>query len=88
MNSTAKHEEEGTIQTMHSATTTSLDTPPSCLEFSPASPEYLVVGTYHLELNEPGAAGTQLEGEDIGPIIGKQDRSGNLLIFHLQGDDL
>ncbi|KAK2803217.1 hypothetical protein FQN50_007084 [Emmonsiellopsis sp. PD_5] len=36
------------IQTPHSLSTVFLDQPPSCLEFCPAAPDYLVIGTYLL----------------------------------------
>lgn len=88
MDSLIDHGDEERIQSIHSITTTILDTPPSCLEFSPVAPEFLVVGTYYLERNESGAAGDHSENEAERSVASKQDRSGSLLIFRLQGDSL
>lgn len=82
------HGEETRIQSIHSVSTTILETPPSCLEFSPVTPEYLVVGTYYLERNESRAAGKDSESEDEIAIAAKQNRSGSLVVFRLQGDSL
>ncbi|KAK2804454.1 hypothetical protein FQN51_002098 [Onygenales sp. PD_10] len=41
------------IQTPHSLSTVFLDQPPSCLEFCPAAPDYLVIGTYLLSQSTP-----------------------------------
>ena len=48
-----------------------LDLPPSCIEFSPLSPHYFVVGTYYLEA-ESGASHKPA-----------QDRRGSLILFNL-----
>lgn len=82
------HGEETRNQSIHSLSTTILETPPSCLEFSPVTPEYFVVGTYHLERNESGAAEKDSETDDESPIAAKQNRSGSLEVFRLQGDSL
>jgi len=39
---------ESVIQHPQSATTVFLDQPPSCLQFCPAAPDYVVIGTYLL----------------------------------------
>lgn len=83
-----KDEEDERIQSIHSVTTTILDTPPSCLEFSPGTPEYFVVGTYYLERKESGTTEDQPESGDERSVAAKQHRSGSLLIFRLQGDGL
>ena len=80
------HGDDGMIKSTHSVATTILDTPPSCLEFSPVTPEYFVVGTYHLERNESGAVESRPESEDERSVVAKQHRSGSLLIFRLQED--
>lgn len=46
-----------------------LDLPPSCIEFSPKLPNYLVVGTYNLEKEEDQ------------PAARTQSRNGSLLLF-------
>lgn len=63
------------VKTIRSFTSTILDLPPSCLEFSLAFPEFFVVGTYYLEQNN----------EDC---KAPQERSGSLSLFHLQARDL
>ena len=65
-----------------------LDSQPSCLEFSCHNPEYFVVGTYVLEAlqdPEPDASET-LEHDEISRP--KQTRSGSLMLFRLQGHNL
>lgn len=62
-----------------STTRTQLDLPPSCIEFAPGQQEYFVVGTYHLESKDEHEAENR-EAE--------QTRSGSLILFHLQGDNL
>ena len=65
-----------------------LDSQPSCLEFSCHNPEYFVVGTYVLEAHqksEPDESVT-LEQDDISRP--KQNRSGSLMLFRLQGHNL
>lgn len=63
-----------------SKTQTILDLPPSCLEFSPDSDRYFIVGTYFLEPDNYRA----------GRIETVQARSGSLILFHLgsRGIDL
>ncbi|KAK2770841.1 WD-40 repeat-containing protein [Colletotrichum kahawae] len=58
-----------------------LDLPPSCVEWCPSHPTYLVVGTYNLIKDEPGC--TDLENNEV--LTGKkpQNRSGSLIIFRL-----
>ncbi len=62
-----------------------LDSQPSCLEFSCRDPEYFVVGTYVLEAqenSEPNGSETSLQDEVSRP---KQTRKGSLMLFRLQG---
>ena len=64
-----------------------LDSQPSCLEFS-CHPEYFVVGTYVLDENQssgPGGSETLEQDEVSCP---KQNRSGSLMLFRLQGYNL
>ena len=73
-----------------SASTTSiiLDSQPSCLEFSPYNTEYFVVGTYVLEADEkPENGTTEIPKED--EVTRKlQKRSGSLILFRLQEQNL
>ena len=65
-----------------------LDSQPSCLEFSCHNPEYFVVGTYVLEAqqdSEPDGS-EALEQDEISRS--KQNRSGSLMLFRLQGHNL
>lgn len=65
-----------------------LDSQPSCLEFSCHNPEYFVVGTYVLEDHqslEPDGNETLEQYEISRP---KQNRSGSLMLFRLQGHNL
>ena len=65
-----------------------LDSQPSCLEFSRHNPEYFVVGTYVLEENETSEPnGSETSGQD-GISRPKQNRSGSLMLFRLQGQNL
>jgi len=56
-----------------SASSTVLDLPPSCIEFSIANPEFFVVGTYHLDA----------QGDDSS----QQTRKGSLILFRLRNDE-
>lgn len=57
-------------------TSTVLDLPPSCIEFSPVEPDYFIVGTYDLRLGEPERS--SLESR----------RSGNLVVFRYTESEL
>ncbi|KAK8044842.1 hypothetical protein PG993_004866 [Apiospora rasikravindrae] len=72
-----------------------LELPPSCIEFCPASPQYFVVGTYNLQkeeaLAEDGDAGS--DDDDNGDTTQKatrqiQNRNGSLVVFQLDGDEV
>ena len=61
---------------------------PSCLEFSCQDPEYFVVGTYVLEeheSSEPDGSEISEQDENSRP---KQNRSGSLMLFRLEGQNL
>ena len=76
--------EEATI----SSISITLDSQPSCLEFSRHNPEYFVVGTYVLEesqRSESDGRETSNQNEISRP---KQNRSGSLILFRLQGNNL
>lgn len=67
-----------------------LDLPPSCAEFCPAHPEYLVVGTYNLQKDDNAeAAAPDAQEEGDAPAAPKpQSRNGSLVVLKLQGDDM
>lgn len=67
-----------------------LDLPPSCAEFCPAHPEYLVVGTYNLQKDEGETASeTQDEETEDSPAAPKpQNRNGSLVVLKVHGDDM
>ncbi|PNP37175.1 hypothetical protein TGAMA5MH_10970 [Trichoderma gamsii] len=67
-----------------------LDLPPSCAEFCPAHPEYLVVGTYNLQKDDQAEATTSdAQEEGDAPAAPKpQSRNGSLVVLKLQGDDI
>ena len=76
--------EEATV----SSISITLESQPSCLEFSCHNPEYFVVGTYVLEApqnSEPDES-EALEQDEISRP--KQNRSGSLMLFRLQGHNL
>lgn len=76
--------EEATI----SSISITLDSQPSCLEFSRHNPEYFVVGTYVLEENKkPESDESETSGQDE-VSRSKQNRSGSLMLFRLQGHNL
>ena len=65
-----------------------LDLPPSCIEFCPVSRDHFVVGTYFLEKKEEGA--NVEESEDLDGETGKkpQTRTGSLILFKVDGDEV
>lgn len=52
-----------------------LDQPPSCLQFCPTAPDYLVIGTYLL-------SETKSQGED-GNVVVEQNKTGSLQLWKL-----
>ncbi|KAH6606256.1 wd40 repeat-like-containing domain-containing [Trichoderma cornu-damae] len=66
-----------------------LDLPPSCAEFCPAHPEYLVVGTYNLQKDDTAEAAWEAREEDDPPVAPKpQNRNGSLVVLKVEGDDI
>lgn len=63
-----------------------LDLPPSCIEFCPAHPDYLVVGTYNLQKEESAVA----EEPTQETVKKPQSRNGSLVVFRLaeNADDM
>ncbi|KAK0764614.1 hypothetical protein N5P37_002080 [Trichoderma harzianum] len=66
-----------------------LDLPPSCAEFCPAHPEYLVVGTYNLQKDDTEPASAQEEGDHDDSAAPKpQNRNGSLIVLKVEGNDV
>jgi diphthamide biosynthesis protein 7 len=69
-----------------------LDLPPSCIEFCPVARDYFVVGTYFLEkkeqdLNvEDAAEDEEQKSEDVDKT--PQTRTGSLILFKVEGDEM
>jgi diphthamide biosynthesis protein 7 len=64
-----------------------LDLPPSCIEFCPVARDYFVVGTYFLEKKEQDAAEDEEEkSEDVDKT--PQTRTGSLILFKVEGDEM
>ncbi|KAL1633500.1 hypothetical protein SLS56_002885 [Neofusicoccum ribis] len=71
------------MTSIKSIRTLTLDIPPSCIEFVPNHPDLFVVGTYFLEKKD-GDEGDAAEPPSDQP----QQRTGSLLLFRLDGDEL
>ena len=80
----AEDVEEATV----SSISVTLDSQPSCLEFSCHHPEYFVVGTYVLEERQSSEPDGSEELEQDGISRPKQNRSGSLMLFRLQRHNL
>ena len=76
--------EEATV----SSISITLDSQPSCLEFSCHHPEYFVVGTYVLEEHQSSESDGSKKLEQDENSRPKQNRSGSLMLFRLQGHNL
>jgi diphthamide biosynthesis protein 7 len=87
-----KMEENGTeISSIHSLR---LELPPCAVEFSPANPEYFVVGTYDLQREEPDQVETEATEEtgndDLSSAGQKrtQNRNGSLMVFRVEDNTM
>lgn len=60
-----------------------LDLPPSCVQFCPAHPEYLIIGTYNLQRDESDNAEVSSGGEKK-----SQSRNGSLVVYKTDGATL
>ena len=83
--------EEG--QLIESTISTTLDLPPSCIEFSPLNPELFIVGTYNLEKDDEAevaeyGSGEADEDEEQVKEKKKQERNGSLMLWKLDADRL
>lgn len=71
---------------------TVLDLPPSCVEFSPLSPELFVVGTYNLESEVAAQAtdenGDREENDETPHSKTVQSRNGSLILFQISDETL
>ncbi|KFY44128.1 hypothetical protein V494_01614 [Pseudogymnoascus sp. VKM F-4513 (FW-928)] len=81
--------DEGSLKNHAIATT--LDLPPSCIEFSQASPEYFVVGTYNLEKDDAEEPQNDQENDEDDKSkveVKTQERNGSLILYRLENDEL
>jgi len=69
------------ITSIHSSV---LPIPPSCVAFSPNSPDLFIVGTYFLEKNEDSKEASEEGYEEPQPQI----RNGSLILCKVSGDDM
>ena len=68
---------------------TTLDLPPSCIEFSRVSPDFFVVGTYNLEKDEgPEEPQENEDNENATKLKKPQERNGSLVLYGLKDDEL
>jgi diphthamide biosynthesis protein 7 len=69
-----------------------LDLPPSCIEFCPVARDYFVVGTYFLEKKEQDASveDAAVDEEEKSEDVEEkpQTRTGSLILFRIEGDDV
>jgi diphthamide biosynthesis protein 7 len=69
-----------------------LDLPPSCIEFCPVARDYFVVGTYFLEKKEQdasvGDAAEDQEEKSEDVDTKPQTRTGSLILFKVEGDEM
>jgi diphthamide biosynthesis protein 7 len=68
-----------------------LGLPPSCIQFCPAHPNLLVVGTYNLEKSEDDVQEGNKEADDDERVTATktpQSRNGSLLVFKVDGAKL
>ena len=73
------------VPVLRSHLATVLELPPSCIGFSPADPQFFVVGTYLLVSESDTSPTTQVQDVDnSGRRV--QVRSGSLILFYLKGD--
>ena len=65
-----------------------LDLPPSCIEFCPVARDYFVVGTYFLEKKEEEVKVEESEDLDGETEKKPQTRTGPLILFKVDGDEV
>lgn len=92
---TAMAEDEGTI--IKSLTSVQLPMEPACLEFCPAHPEYLIIGSWHL-IKDDHHDGTQAREQDEGDgpagdhqgvsASDKQRHMGRVDLYRIQGEQV
>jgi diphthine methyl ester acylhydrolase len=67
-----------------------LDKPPCCVEFSPDSPSYFLVGTYDLQ-NTAGTPDSRIgdtEEELDNGVVQPQERKGSIVVFRISHDKM
>jgi len=73
-----------------------LDLPPSCIAFCPTQPHLSIVGTYHLHDNRTTTHKPTPSATDADEAADDQDdtaqpaqtRSGSLILYELNGDEM
>ncbi|KAI1181010.1 hypothetical protein F4777DRAFT_182897 [Nemania sp. FL0916] len=77
---------EAKARAIKSLRSLTLDLPPSCIEFCPAHPDHLVIGTYNLQTEEPATEeGNENSDNEANYKKPKkpQSRNGSLVVFRL-----
>jgi diphthamide biosynthesis protein 7 len=78
-------------QSVASVWSSTLELPPSCIEFSPAHPNFFVVGTYNLQKDEESTQeqiSKRDEEDEHQESRQPQSRDGSLLVFKLDGNEV
>jgi diphthamide biosynthesis protein 7 len=77
------------VPVIASTASTTLDLPPSAVQFCAKHAEYFVVATYYLEKTEFTADAPNEDGDDASePSKKSQSRNGSLLVFKLEGNEM
>lgn len=79
-------QDDGEGENISSRQSIVLDLPPSCLEFCPAHPSYLAVGTYNLQKEEQQQQGEDENDQEDQKTIKSQSRNGSIIVFQLRED--
>ena len=78
---------------IHSIHTLFLEKPPCCIEFSPLTRDYFIVGTYNLVDSakdaKEGATDAESEAKDEAETTSQaQQRDGSLILCRIVGDEM
>jgi diphthamide biosynthesis protein 7 len=86
------------MSTIESIKSLILDLPPSCVEFWPLNPQYVIVGTYNLEKPDADqeasitiASSAESESDtdaDESKFNKGQQRNGSLILLEVRSDDV
>jgi diphthamide biosynthesis protein 7 len=71
---------------IRSTFSTTVERPPSCIEFLPSDRNYALIGTYELEKNGDEVNSDVPEGST--PTTSPQKRSGSIVVLRLEDDIL